>query len=74
MTNTFRCFWCNSILDKKQLDHFYPLAKGGTHTSDNFVIACPSCNMRKSDKDPEVFAKEIGKSTFGLYEEDYHEW
>lgn len=69
------CFWCNKIHQGKyHIDHFYPLSRGGTHTLDNIVIACPSCNLKKHAKDPEVFAEEIGKGTYGLFAEDFHEW
>lgn len=64
--NSKTCYWCNSKLNKKEkagfhLDHYVPLAKGGTHTIDNIVISCPDCNLRKNAKDPYEFALTKGK-------------
>lgn len=33
-------------------DHFYPWSKGGATSMENFVAACPTCNLRKSDSIP----------------------
>ena len=37
-------------LEYTTMDHVIPLSKGGDHTMENVVIACNSCNARKSDK------------------------
>lgn len=56
------CYWCGVDCDNGyHVDHYVPLAKGGTHTIDNFVISCPSCNVRKNTKDPYEFAKTKGR-------------
>lgn len=54
------CVYCgksNLIVDSKQnftlatVDHFYPSSKGGDRfDTDNFVVSCWKCNMRKGDK------------------------
>ena len=31
-------------------DHIIPPQHGGEHTADNRALACPNCNLRKSDK------------------------
>ncbi len=51
------CFYCDCNLEITgyHADHFIPIAKGGTNWIDNIVIACPSCNIRKNDKNPEDF-------------------
>lgn len=49
-----RCWWCGKKLPKiYHVDHRIPLAKGGTDWPDNLVLACPNCNLSKSDKLPE---------------------
>lgn len=45
------CFYCNTKLTKKHIEHFIPLAFGGTHTIENVVISCPSCNFKKGSKE-----------------------
>ena len=42
------------------IDHILPLAKGGTHEKHNIQILCPSCNVRKSDKDPVEYMQAKG--------------
>ncbi len=32
------------------LDHIIPPQYGGKHTAENRALACPNCNLRKSDK------------------------
>lgn len=69
------CFWCNKSYDNNyHIDYFYPISLGGTNSIDNIVVSCPRCNLTKSNKDPKIFARQIGRNTAILYEEDYHEW
>lgn len=49
-----KCFKCDS-LDRLQIDHHYPLSKGFGLTLDNAVLLCKSCNVSKSNHDPESF-------------------
>ena len=57
------CFWCDAdCLDNYQVDHFYPLSRGGRHERQNLVIACPPCNRRKGAKDPHAFAASLGRA------------
>lgn len=55
------CFWCDKIVKDKDLniDHLYPLAKGGTNNIDNLVVSCGLCNRKKHAKHPEQFLEEI---------------
>jgi len=55
------CFWCDREIPKGKmhLDHITPLSKGGDDTINNLVVSCASCNLRKSDKSPEVWLDEI---------------
>lgn len=56
------CYWCMvDCNDSYHIDHYEPLSKGGTHTIDNLVIACPTCNLTKNAKDPYKFALTKGK-------------
>lgn len=55
-----QCNICKTDIEHKyHMDHIYPLAKGGKHEPCNIQLLCPSCNMRKSAKDPIEFLKEI---------------
>lgn len=42
------CAYCGLPKTILWKDHVIPLAKGGEHTADNIVPACPPCNRRKS--------------------------
>ncbi|RQR87712.1 HNH endonuclease [Burkholderia sp. Bp9010] len=56
------CYWCGAKCGRKyHVDHYNPLSKGGKHEVSNLVIACPTCNLRKSAKDPLEFAASIGR-------------
>lgn len=46
---------------KYHLDHIEPLALGGPHCDSNMQLLCPSCNIRKSAKDPVLFMRGMGK-------------
>lgn len=47
----YACQYCGNT-KKLTLDHVIPRSKGGKHSWDNVVIACESCNSRKSDRTP----------------------
>lgn len=56
------CYWCDKSCKKSfHIDHYVPLSKGGEHKLENLVIACPTCNLTKSAKDPYAFAKSVGR-------------
>ena len=44
------CAYCLRHDVKLTMDHIISIAKGGTHTRDNIVPACKSCNSRKKDR------------------------
>lgn len=54
-----KCFYCG-MKKKLSLDHIVPISKGGSHTKDNVVMACISCNSSKGAKDPFHFAASRG--------------
>ena len=47
-----RCYICGKKLKKYHIDHFIPLALGGSNDPGNLRLACPHCNQRKSAKHP----------------------
>lgn len=47
-----RCYLCGKKLKKYHIDHFIPLARGGTNDPGNLRLACPKCNLTKSAKHP----------------------
>jgi 5-methylcytosine-specific restriction endonuclease McrA len=52
-----RCWWCGQPMDKWQIDHRIPIAKGGPNDAGNICLACPTCNLEKRAKLP----TEIGR-------------
>jgi 5-methylcytosine-specific restriction endonuclease McrA len=50
-----KCFYCSTILDKYEIDHFIPLSKGGRNNIDNLVVSCIHCNRSKSGKLPSLW-------------------
>jgi 5-methylcytosine-specific restriction endonuclease McrA len=52
----YRCAWCGAV-GKLHRDHVIPLAQGGTNWAANIVPACRACNLSKSDRDPNEFAR-----------------
>ncbi len=56
-----KCAICKcTLLKNYHVDHIIPLARGGRHESSNVQLLCPSCNVRKSAKDPIRFMQEMG--------------
>lgn len=53
------CYYCGKK-SKLTLDHIIPLSRGGTHSRDNVLFACNSCNCSKGAKDPNIFAQTKG--------------
>ncbi|EKS29289.1 HNH endonuclease [Afipia felis] len=59
----YRCVYCSTSIrahSKRHLDHVIPLAKGGVNDKSNLQFLCVACNLSKSDKMPEVFARSKG--------------
>jgi 5-methylcytosine-specific restriction endonuclease McrA len=46
----FTCQYCGTRPTRPTLDHVVPRHLGGTHTWENLVTACPSCNLRKGGR------------------------
>jgi 5-methylcytosine-specific restriction endonuclease McrA len=46
------CYYCGVRLKRYQVDHFIPLARGGSNWPDNLVLSCQPCNGSKGAKMP----------------------
>lgn len=57
-----KCAYCRVSFDKEKyhIDHIMPLARGGSNYPKNIQILCGPCNLRKSDKDPMEFSRQLG--------------
>ena len=55
-----KCRICKVKLDKFHLDHYIPIDKDGPNIDSNMQLLCPTCNLKKSAKDPYVYAQELG--------------
>jgi len=49
----YTCQYCGAHMRELTLDHVVPLHRGGAHTWENLVSACPRCNHRKGGRSPE---------------------
>lgn len=78
---TGRCAYCNSALDEGQIhwDHFIPHAYLQSNPDSNWVAACKSCNLAKSDRhlrseaDLTAFCLDMVKS-HGSWGDGWPEW
>ncbi len=73
-----RCGYCLSqqenVWDILEIDHIFPLAKGGKDDEENLWLICSSCNSAKYNK-IEVFDKETQKNIplFDPRRQNWHE-
>jgi 5-methylcytosine-specific restriction endonuclease McrA len=49
-----RCQYCNVHLpiEVATLDHVVPKSRGGSHSWENLVLSCGTCNLRKGSRTP----------------------
>ncbi len=47
--DNYRCRKCGRKTNDLEIDHIYPIAKGGKTTMDNLQTLCHRCNVRKGD-------------------------
>ncbi|MBC7680751.1 MAG: HNH endonuclease [Ferruginibacter sp.] len=61
MLQRWMCAICTAgIKGKFHADHITPLARGGKHEPLNIQLLCPTCNVRKSAKDPIDYMQSRG--------------
>lgn len=48
--DNFTCQYCGQRTSVLTIDHIIPRRLGGTHSWENLVAACPSCNHRKGGR------------------------
>lgn len=56
----YPCIYCleETPIKNIEIDHFYPLSRGGSHCKNNLVASCASCNNKKGCKNPFDFIRE----------------
>ena len=56
----YECIYCKvDISESNHIEHINPLSKGGSNLIINLALACPNCNLRKHNKNLDVWLKEI---------------
>lgn len=48
--DNYTCQYCGRTSQQLTIDHVIPRHRGGTHSWENLVAACPSCNHAKGGK------------------------
>lgn len=80
----YTCQYCGQHTTRPTIDHVVPKHLGGTHSWNNLVTACPSCNHRKGGRTPEqaqmLLRRQPGlpptsaEYIFGRYLTAHSEW
>ncbi len=82
--DNYTCQYCGARTRELTLDHVIPVHRGGKHTWENLISACPRCNHRKGGRSLEeahlhlLHLPRRPKSTsyyiFYQYLQTYSEW
>lgn len=82
--DNFTCQYCGVQSNHLTIDHVIPRHRGGTHTWENVVSACPACNRKKGGKTlsearmtlrrKPFEPKPTPRALFGHYLAECHEW
>ena len=60
----FTCQYCGRQTRFLTLDHVIPRHRGGPHTWQNLVAACPSCNWQKGGRSPAEAGMSLRRQPF----------
>lgn len=70
-----RCEYCRMSQSLQgatfHVEHIIPITCGGSTTEDNLALACPSCNLHKSDRS-HVVDPETGETTILFHPRKQH--
>lgn len=55
------CYYCGGTA--REIDHYVPLSRGGSHTIDNLRPACITCNRSKGANMPDEWVSRAGHKT-----------
>lgn len=50
LRDDFICQYCGTKVERPHCDHIIPRSRGGSDKKENLSTACPSCNLKKSNK------------------------
>ena len=80
----YRCQYCGRQISQLTIDHIVPRSKGGGHSWENLVAACPQCNRRKGGRTltearmallhQPIEPRPTAQYLFGRYEADDSAW
>lgn len=59
IAQNMKCNYCNETMEKYQIDHIFPIAKGGNNDNSNLQLLCPSCNRKKGSKTDSEFREYL---------------
>jgi 5-methylcytosine-specific restriction endonuclease McrA len=59
-----RCQYCGRQTNQLTLDHVVPRYRGGQHSWENLVAACPQCNRRKGGRTLAEARMELSRQPF----------
>ncbi|RMF37914.1 MAG: HNH endonuclease [Chloroflexi bacterium] len=82
--DNYTCQYCGRRTGRLTLDHVIPRHRGGTHSWENLVAACPQCNRRKGGRTLQEAHMRLLRQPFepaptalylyGRYLEENREW
>ena len=52
-----KCAYCGATDGIMEIDHIYPVSRGGGNERENLTLACRSCNRQKADRTPQEWLR-----------------